>query len=497
MQMDTTGSRSFSRFEWTIIAYGVLLRLTQYLFNRSLWLDESMLALNIVNRKFAQLLKPLDYDQGAPVGFLMVERAAVQVFGSSEYALRLFPFVCGIVSLLLFYRLAKLSVSSQAVPIALGLFATLAPLIYYSSEAKQYSSDVAIALCLSSAAVLYQSCRLTSRGVYVFALLGAVSIWFSHPSVFVLSGVAVSLTFFLLVEKRRAKFGSLLIAFLFWVSSFAVCYVVSLRYLIANKALLNYWGFSFPPSHLFSVAAVEWFVTNYFGIFQGPVGLELSGLAAFTFLVGFISMSSNNKQTLLILLSPILVTLIAAVFHMYPFNGRLLLFIVPALLLVIAEGAAQIWRKTKVEAPMIGACLIGLLFSYPVLFSSYHLIRPSKKEEIKPVMNYVKEHQRPGDILYVHHGAIPAFRYYAPKFGFSSIRLVPGTFSENNWERYEKELDQFPSPSRVWVLFSHSQSRAGVDEEKLFLYFLDKRGKQVDYFKSVGAAAYPARVNEF
>src|ERR1700686_4446208 len=120
-----------TKFEWTIIVFGALLRLTQFLSNRSLWLDEAKLALNIVNRSFVQLFKPLDYGQGAPIGFLMLERSALHLFGSGEYALRLFPFLSGMISLLLFYQLAKQSVPSAA-PIAMGLFATSAPLIYYS-----------------------------------------------------------------------------------------------------------------------------------------------------------------------------------------------------------------------------------------------------------------------------------------------------------------------------------------------------------------------------
>src|SRR5947209_20397995 len=84
-----------------ILGFGITVRCVQYLANRSLWLDESFLALNIVHRTFLQLLQPLDYEQGAPLAFLMVERAAVQLFGNSEYALRLFPLVSGIVSLLL------------------------------------------------------------------------------------------------------------------------------------------------------------------------------------------------------------------------------------------------------------------------------------------------------------------------------------------------------------------------------------------------------------
>jgi hypothetical protein len=137
-----------------------LLRLTQFLSNRSLSLDEAKLALNIVNRSFAQLCKPLDYGQGAPIGFLMLERSALHLFGSGEYALRLFPFLAGMISLLLFYQLAKQSVPTGAVPIALGLFATSAPLIYYSSEVKQYSGDVPIALLLWSAAIYYATCKI-------------------------------------------------------------------------------------------------------------------------------------------------------------------------------------------------------------------------------------------------------------------------------------------------------------------------------------------------
>src|SRR5688572_28999727 len=90
-----------------ILLAGFLLRLRQYLMGRSLWLDEAMLALNIVNRNLGDLFKPLDYDQGASIGFMLVEKTFGLIFGRNEFSLRLFPFLVGLVSLWLFYLLLK------------------------------------------------------------------------------------------------------------------------------------------------------------------------------------------------------------------------------------------------------------------------------------------------------------------------------------------------------------------------------------------------------
>ncbi|HEX5807263.1 MAG TPA: hypothetical protein VFY25_01250 [Anaerolineales bacterium] len=74
-----------------LLLLGAVLRLRQYLTGRSLWADEAMLALNIVSRGFGGMFQPLDYDQGAPIGFLLVEKLFTSVFGRHELALRLFP----------------------------------------------------------------------------------------------------------------------------------------------------------------------------------------------------------------------------------------------------------------------------------------------------------------------------------------------------------------------------------------------------------------------
>jgi len=487
---------------WIIVSWGSILRLVQYFSGRSLWLDEATLSLNIVNRSFPELLKPLDYGQTAPFGFLVLERSAVQLFGTSEYALRLFPLLCGLISLLLVHHIAKLSLSPKAIPIATGLFAVSGPLIYYASEVKPYCTDVAVTLLLLLVAIHYASCELTPWRTAAFALLGAVSIWFSYPSVFVLAGLGMSLASLSLLRKRWSRAGKLLIAFCFWGLSFAAYYLISLRYLVHNQIQQDYFAFGFIPYPSRPLVTVNWFIDTFFTIFRDPAGFELSGIAAFACVIGWSAMLASQRERLFLLLSPIMFTLMAAGLHKYPFAGRLLLFLVPVLILFIAEGASQIWRETSHHSSLIGGCLVGLLFLKPLLFSTYHLIKPSAeslsvgidhtREEIKPVLKYVEEHGQQGDILYVHAGSVPAFRYYESRFHLSKLRLIPSSpESVVSWEAYERDIDQLRGCHRVWVLLSHAWNRAtGVSEEKILLYFLDKRGTMLESLASSGAAVY-------
>src|SRR5687767_7143676 len=178
-----------------ILLAGVLLRFRQYLTGRSLWLDEAMLALNIVDRNFLDLFKPLDYDQGAPIGFMLVEKTFSLIFGRNEFSLRLFPFLVGVISLWLFYLLLKHFTRGPALWVGLALFAFNPRLIYYSSEVKQYIVDVAMTILLLLIAMpLFQ--QPSRKRFLMLAIAGLLALWFSHPSLFVLAGIGFALSFF-------------------------------------------------------------------------------------------------------------------------------------------------------------------------------------------------------------------------------------------------------------------------------------------------------------
>jgi hypothetical protein len=63
------------------VAFGVALRLCEYLTNFSLNHDDICLALNVINRDARGLMGRLDFDQAAPLGFLWAERFIVLTLG--------------------------------------------------------------------------------------------------------------------------------------------------------------------------------------------------------------------------------------------------------------------------------------------------------------------------------------------------------------------------------------------------------------------------------
>ena len=141
---------------YLILFTGIFLRIAQYFFNRSVWFDEAQLALNIIDKDFRGLLKPLENNQIAPVLFLFLEKLITLIAGVSELSLRFIPLIFGILCLPLIYFVTKeLAKNKYAGLVALFLFSTSEVLIRYSTEVKQYECDVFAALLLFLILILW------------------------------------------------------------------------------------------------------------------------------------------------------------------------------------------------------------------------------------------------------------------------------------------------------------------------------------------------------
>lgn len=472
-----------------LAALGVLLRLRQYLFDRSLWLDEAMLTLNLIHRSPAQLLQPLDYHQGAPLAYLLLEKAVIGVTNSGELALRFVPFVSGILSVFLFVAVAKRLLSPGATAIAVGLFAVCGPLIYYSAEAKQYSSDVTVTLVLLLVASGLFRVQPGIIGTSAASLFAGLALWFSQPSAFVVAAIAATWLWVCVRDGDRSGGQRLAVFAVVTACSFALYYLVSLRGLIRDQPLLDYWSGSFAPFPPHSPAQFQWYLDSLFGMFSDPAGLTFTGIATVAGIMGIRELSRNQHWKALVLALPIAFALLGSAVHRYPFRGRLLLFAVPSMLLLIAAGLDAIRTKTRVTAVPLGALLIALLFVHPAIAAARAFARPTGVEESRPVIDYVQKHRLDGDVLYCYYSAEPALEYYGYEGLIRPIPTVLGVESRQNWTAYRDDVQKLRG-IRVWIFFSHIYYAGGADEERLILEDLDRIGTRVDSQHAVGASVY-------
>ena len=200
-----------------LIIVGVVLRVWAYGARTSLWLDEILLSRNILGLSITQLLtEPLQLDQVAPRGFLVVEKLAVLAFGENELALRLFPFLCGVTGLLMFRRLAERALEGLAVPFAIALVAFGVAFIKFGVDVKQYELDATAAIVLLLLALDLRRPDATTRRLWLTGLAGFVVVWFSQASVLMMGGIGLALGMQWLASRDQATGRALLVTMPVW-----------------------------------------------------------------------------------------------------------------------------------------------------------------------------------------------------------------------------------------------------------------------------------------
>jgi|WetSurMetagenome_2_1015567.scaffolds.fasta_scaffold05147_6 hypothetical protein len=476
----------------TLIGIGVFLRLYFYVINRSLWFNEAMLALNIVNRSFLDLFKPLDYDQGSPIGFLLLEKVVISLLGNKDYKLRLIPLLAGLISIPLMYLVSKKIVGQVAAIFSLALFTFSPTLIYYSSEVKQYSTDVLVSLVLLFVFTKCLDKKTTVQSLILLGVAGSLGIWASHPSIFVFLGILLTLGLTFILHKDTNHLFWLIGIGTMWGICLGIIYFINLRYLATNNYLLDYWinGFApFPPWKNFN-----WFVVILRDILKDPAWLPVSIITVGLLLLGIYSFLIRKWQFMLVLICPFLFTMIASCLHKYPFSGRMILFLIPFLLLLLAEGfrfvGAWCLVVNKPIAILFSTAIVIFFLNGLILNDFNHLQSPKLGEDIKPVMAFIRKNYLSTDLIYLYNGAQPAFDYYAPMNGIEGSKYILGIKSRNEPIKYLDDIEKLSGNQRVWFVFSHVYSGNKGNERDYYLEYLNEIGVKRLEFLSSNASVY-------
>ncbi len=475
-------SRLDRAFPWLVallVLVGAALRVRLWLAARSFWSDEAMLALGISGRPVSDLFGALPYDQAAPPGFLLLVRACDALFGASERSLRAVTMALGVLSLPLLASVARRLLSGPATLFALAAFAILEPLLYFSNELKPYGVDVFVALAILRGALgALERPVSTSRGT-AYAALGALLVWVSYPALFGVGAVALVLAARAARQRDVGRLSRVVVVASLWAASFAALYVVTATKTASSDYLRDFWRHARAPLPT-SSKALSWYVTTFFEVFKDPVGFLQPALAAAAALVGLVAIGRRACAFLGLLVVPAALALLASNLVGYPFASRLILFLVPSMLLLVAAGLDELRRIPG--RPVWFAVAAGVLLFQPAVAAFSQARYPRGREEVRPVLRDLVTRVRPGDAVYVYEYGHPQVEWYAAH-GFAlpeGVEVLRAAATPDalapagSPKRFSSPVSlrdtlaggaAKPSRARVWALFTHVITWKGVDEE--------------------------------
>ena len=479
-----------------ILVLATILLLIQYLHNRSLWLDEAMLALNIIRKDFGGLLKPLEFTQVAPVLFLWIEKSFTSLLGKTELALRLFPLLCAIASLPLFYKFSAALTKNKAIAlVALCLIACTPKFVYYSSETKQYAVDVFILTAIYFSA-FGEHAFLNKYRPIILSITGAIAAFLSNISVIPLFTVA--LYFFYRSFREKKDRITIFVPLILWAVCLGANYFLFIRNHPYAPIMKEYWKDSFMPPNPFHPPFMQWLnlkARDVFGTLLPSASLPGAFMPdSYLFMVTLYCASSlsllltKQFRMFYLCLTPLVLHLLLSALKIYPFDLRLILYLVPLFLLVIANGLYQITSILH-KWPLAQYALLGLFVTcfLPGIIRAI----PIDSEEIRPIISDINYHIQPTHTVYVYYGSKPAFLYYRETgyAGFGTAKILFGQSHLNDNEGFLTEFQQVKG--MTWLLFSHVYPFDGSrGEEQYIVKGLMHKGILVKEFQSFGSSAY-------
>lgn len=398
-----------------IIFLGAALRIVIYIQNRSIILDEANVARNIYEHSFLAFLGPLPYDTFAPPGFLFALKAITNLFGYSEYALRLYSLICSLVSLILLFLILKQIAKEYTGWYTLCLFATGLFFIRYATEVKQYSSDMMFTLSLILLTLKVNIVNTPSlKFILLLGVAGAVTIWFSMPCIFILAGVGGYYLYqSAIVIKSRRKFIATIIVIVIWSTQFIVYFRLLLEEQIHSDYLQSWHKDYFPALIPFSSAEITHSIFLYGSILKCLGGSTVLAILfnLLLFIVGIIHLIKKKTAEGILFATPIICLYIAAGLHHYTLLLRVVLFIMPVILIIMTYGVKVLlnngsWIRNGLVLVVEVICIVN--FS-----ETEYFFQKFEIEDFKTGLNIVQKEKIPSDHFHIGSMVAPVYIYYS------------------------------------------------------------------------------------
>jgi hypothetical protein len=479
-----------------LIAINGLWRTVRYSLAFPIWGDEAFVIVNLLRRDFIGLFSPLEYGQILPLGFIWAEYAATQLAGTSEWALRLVPYILGLTSMLFFHRFVRQFVDRRTALLAVAVFAASYYPVRHATEVKPYAADLLLSMILMHLGWAIHQSPDSMRRWITLSVVAALSLWFSYTAVFVAAGVSL----LLMVDLARRRTAQTITRCLALNASIALSFALLFIFYARPHALaiwvpgatttVETWGGGFPFAKGLAYFPI-WFLKTHTGnMLAYPVGGRDGG-STFTFfmvLIATVTLYRTRRDLLLLLLSPLPFVFAAAVLQRYPYgySARLSLYMAPPFCLMFAIGIMTLFKTLVPRRHVPGAIIITATVMACIAVGGIvaDLLEPYKTfsdQENRRVMRDLATRTQPNDQwvsfnapdpeltyadnIYLRGGSGARYRYYLHQLAPVTILWAP-------------KPDEIPLPQggRTWlIVFRDDRAPFPEDALKDYLQTIARR----------------------
>lgn len=456
----------FDYIAYALVAFGIVVRIYQYIFHKDLWLDEAAIAYSMYGVGWSELFfQALPNLQSAPFLFLVVSKFLGSIFGYGEHTLYFLPCVFGIATLILSLKIAKLLFGDKS----MGFLAFVVlvcgslGLLYYSAEFKQYGIE---AFC----GFLLVYCYLKHLAFKKFIAISVLCFLSSHTGIFVafacIAGYFYKTFSTPFSPKSWIKNNSTFI-FLsaFLALLFIIYYFAYIRYQ-AVDGFYNYWKQYFIPLNPLELPN---FFVKILPVYSGFTPFDCGNIIPLYMLVSCVGLYAlwKNKRDMFVVCVGILVIYVGlSVCQIYPFGhggiigGRLSLFMSVFFYIMCASGVNYLYDRFSAKwwRELLIVCILGL-----ALFSAYKnaqnfLLEHRQIHQTHDFITQIAKEYQQSELtdstkcVFVYDKARYAFSYYS----YIDNLTIPHKIFDKEFNEQDSNVKfgSFPC-QKIWILASH------------------------------------------
>ena len=330
--------------------------------------------------------------------------------------------------------------------VAVLLVAVSPSLVYYSTDAKQYSGDAMAVVLLAWMAMRAVELDLRPGALITWGVAGGVLVWFSFPAAF--AAGCGTVVFLFVVRRDLSKLLWVGCGTAIWLVSFGIEYLVSLRQLHSSGTLLAFWSYALAPT---TGSKTAWLYHAGDGVLHIPLGLIVLPLAAVLLCAGAVALVLHSRPIGIFCLALVSVTFFGGLVREYPVADRMVLFLVPIAALLLAGTMLLSRRFGWLAVP-----LIGLVAATTFSSAAVALDHPYAMSGGRQALQYAISRAGPHDLVLIEGSASNLYEFYHQAAGMTvdgNVYLVPHTPGTPACSP-TADTDWFRQYDKVWIVYA-------------------------------------------